>query len=179
MTSAQNSQDYIVGDAIDSRAFRDTLGLYASGVTIIGGFDGEKPAGFTCQSFYSVSVDPPLVSFSVMLSSTTYPRIRETGKFSVNVLSESQHRVSNQFARKDTDKWAGIDWSLTRKQNPIIARTLMWLDCDLFAEYKVGDHYIVIGRVDEISPADWHNGEPLVYFKGQYRHLLEVEAMAS
>lgn len=175
MTSAQNTQEFITGDAIDPRAFRDTLGHYASGITVIGGFDGTEAIGFTCQSFYSVSMDPPLISFSVMVNSSTYPRIRETGKFSVNVLSHSQHEVSNQFARKGTDKWAGIEWSPTRNQNPIIADTLMWLDCDLYAEYEAGDHYIVVGRVNEMSPATWHDGHPLLYFKGQYRHLMEVE----
>ncbi|RFA10627.1 flavin reductase [Subtercola boreus] len=166
-------------DAIDPRAFRNTLGHYASGITIIGGLEGDEPVGFTCQSFYSVSTEPPLVSFSVMVNSTTYPRIRETGKFSVNVLSHEQHEISNQFARKGTDKWAGIDWAATANRNPVIADTLMWLDCDIWAEYEAGDHYIVIGRVNEMSSADWHTRQPLLYFKGQYRHLRDVEAAAS
>jgi flavin reductase (DIM6/NTAB) family NADH-FMN oxidoreductase RutF len=159
------------GAAIDPRVFRDTLGHYASGITIIGGMEGTDPVGFTCQSFYSVSTEPPLVSFSVMTTSTTYPRIRDTGRFSVNVLAHDQHTVSNQFARKGTDKWAGIDWRPTVSGNPVIAGTLMWLDCDIWAEHEAGDHYIVIGRVNEMSPAEWHKHEPLLYFKGQYRHL--------
>ncbi|WP_159500258.1 flavin reductase family protein [Microbacterium sp. 18062] len=162
----------VVSDpSFEARRFRDTLGHYASGITIIGGLEGDEPVGFTCQSFYSVSADPPLVSFSVMTNSTTYPRIRETGKFSVNVLSSGQHAVSNQFARKGTDKWAGIEWAPTAHRNPVIADTLMWLDCDLWAEHEAGDHYIVIGRVLEMSPPEWHKHEPLLYFKGQYRHL--------
>lgn len=176
MQTMQKSQDIAIGDQIDPRAFRDTLGHYASGITIIGGLAGDEPVGFTCQSFYSVSTEPPLVSFSVMLNSTTYPRIRETGKFSVNVLADTQHEISNQFARKGTDKWAGIDWNPTRNHNPVIANTLMWLDCDIFAEYEAGDHYIVIGRVKEMSTPEWHSGDPLLYFKGQYRHLLELDA---
>ena len=161
---------------IDARVFRDTLGHYASGITVVSGIADGEPVGFTCQSFYSVSVDPPLVSFSVMLNSTTYPRIRETGKFSVNVLAHEQHGISNQFARKGTDKWAGIQWLPTRNDNPVILDTLMWLDCDLYAEYEAGDHYIVIGQVNEMSSTDWHTGEPLLYFKGQYRTLRELEA---
>ncbi|PPF78257.1 flavin reductase [Subtercola sp. Z020] len=169
----------VTGDAIDPRAFRNTLGHYASGITIIGGLEGDEPVGFTCQSFYSVSTEPPLVSFSVMVNSTTYPRIRETGKFSVNVLSHEQHEISNQFARKGTDKWAGIEWAATANHNPVIADTLMWLDCDIYAEYEAGDHYIVIGRVNEMSSADWHTRQPLLYFKGQYRHLRELEPVAA
>lgn len=179
MASVDKPRDFVAGAPIDPSAFRDTLGHYASGITIIGGHDGFRPVGFTCQSFYSVSVDPPLVSFSAMRSSTSYPEIRKSGKFAVNVLSQSQLALSNQFARKGDDKWAEISWSLTRNGNPIIADTLMWLDCSLHAEYEAGDHYIVVGRVNETSPADWHGGEPLLYFKGQYRHLRTRERLKS
>ena len=172
------ASDIATGPAFDPRVFRDTLGHYASGITIISGIDEEGPIGFTCQSFYSVSTEPPLVSFSVMTNSTTYPRVRETGKFAVNVLAHDQHTVSNQFARKGTDKWAGVSWNPTVAGNPVIADTLMWLDCDIWAEHEAGDHHIVIGRVNEMSPASWHKEEPLLYFKGQYRHLREIEALA-
>ncbi|GAA4776215.1 MULTISPECIES: flavin reductase family protein [Microbacterium] len=158
--------------AIDARRFRDALGHYASGITIVTGHDGAEPIGFTCQSFYSVSVDPPLVSFSVMKTSTTWPRIRETGRFAVNVLESEQIGVSSQFARKGTDKWAGIDWNAAASGDPVIASTLMWVDAELWAEYDAGDHWIVVGRVVELSPEDWHGeGTPLLYFKGEYRHL--------
>ncbi|MGC7100673.1 flavin reductase family protein [Amycolatopsis lurida] len=174
MTCRQHIQDRVAGDPIEPRTFRDTLGHYASGITIVSGFDGAEPIGFTCQSFCSVSVDPPLVAFSVMKTSTTYPRIRQTGKFAVNVLAQTQHVISNQFARKGTDKWAGIEWRLSRRENPLIEDTLMWLDCGLFAEHEAGDHHIVVGRVHEMSPVSWHRGEPLLYFRGEYRHLRDV-----
>jgi 3-hydroxy-9,10-secoandrosta-1,3,5(10)-triene-9,17-dione monooxygenase reductase component len=167
----------ITGPAFDPRVFRDTLGHYASGITIISGIDQGGAIGFTCQSFYSVSTEPPLVSFSVMTNSTTYPRVRESGKFAVNVLAHDQHTVSNQFARKGTDKWAGIDWTPTAAGSPVIADTLMWLDCDIWAEHEAGDHFIVIGRVNEMSPAEWHMREPLLYFKGQYRHLRDPDTL--
>jgi 3-hydroxy-9,10-secoandrosta-1,3,5(10)-triene-9,17-dione monooxygenase reductase component len=157
--------------APDPRTFRDALGLYASGITVIAGHDGDEPLGFTCQSFYSVSTDPPLISFSVMVTSSTYPRIRQTGKFSVNVLSRAQQPVSNQFARSGMDKWAGIAWKMSDGQNPIIDGTLTWLDCEIVAEHQAGDHFIVIGRVLTIGRNDRHADEPLVYFKGNYRHL--------
>ena len=119
---------------IDARLFRDTLGHYASGITVISGLEADEPVGFTCQSFYSVSIDPPLVSFSVMLTSTTYPRIKQSGRFAVNVLAHDQLHVSNQFARKGTDKWAGIEWSPAASGNPVIQDTLMWVDCELWNE---------------------------------------------
>ena len=164
--------------ALDPRTFRDALGLYASGITVIAGHDGDEPLGFTCQSFYSVSTDPPLISFSVMVTSATYPRIRETGKFSVNVLSRAQQPISNQFARKGTDKWAGIAWKMSEGRNPVIDGTLTWLDCEIVAEHRAGDHHIVIGQVLTIGPKDRHADEPLVYFKGGYRHLNDLGASA-
>ncbi len=159
---------------LDPRAFRDTLGHFASGITIVSGIDEAGPVGFTCQSFYSVSMDPPLVSFSVMMTSTTYPRIRETGRFAVNVLSDHQHDVSSQFARKGADKWAGISWAPTGAGNPVIHDTTMWLDCEIWAEHEAGDHLIVIGKVIELSPAQWARREPLLFFKGAYRHLRDL-----
>lgn len=160
---------------IDPRVFRDTLGHYASGITIISGVDQEGPIGFTCQSFYSVSTDPPLISFSVMKTSTTFPRIRQTGKFAVNVLSHHQHNLSSQFAKKGTDKWAGVSWTESKVGNPVLEDTLMWLDCDVWAEHDAGDHLIILGRVNEMSPVDRHAHEPLLFFKGKYRYLQPEE----
>lgn len=166
----ENHRDLTAENSLDPRDLRDALGHYAAGITIIAAHDVE-PVGFTCQSFYSVLLAPPLISFSVMTNSLTYPRIRNTGKFSVNVLSASQQAISDQFARKGTDKWAGIAWKMTAGENPVIAGTLMWLDCKIVAEYPAGDHHIVVGEVNAISPSDWHDGAPLLYFKGRYRHL--------
>ncbi|WP_438612441.1 flavin reductase family protein [Kocuria sabuli] len=140
-------------------------------MTIITGHDEQGPIGCTCQSFYSVSTDPPLISFSVKKTSTTYPRIRQTGRFAVNVLSQAQQGVSNQFARKGADKWAGIRWGSTRAGNPVLEDTLMWLDCESWAEHDAGDHLIVLGRVIEISPATQPVREPFLYFQGRYRYL--------
>lgn len=114
-----------------------------------------------------------------MLTSSTYPRIRETGKFSVNVLSHHQREISNQFARKGTDKWTGINWTATESNNPVIEETLMWLDCDLVSKYEAGDHYIVVGRVKEMSRTSWHSRQPLLFFKGKYRRLVETGETSS
>ena len=147
MMSLENREDIAGGPVLEPGAFRNALALYASGITVIAGHDNDEPLGFTCQSFYSVSITPPLISFSVMANSSTYPRIRETGKFSVNVLAETQQAISDQFGRKGRDRWAGIVWRMTSGQNPVIAGTLMWLDCKIVAEHQAGDHYIVIGEV--------------------------------
>lgn len=158
---------------IDPRAFRDTLGHFASGITIVTGTDADGPIGFTCQSFYSVSMEPPLVSFSVMKTSTTYPRIRETGRFAINVLSHRQQDLSNQFARKGTDKWADVRWEPSTAGNPVIAQSLMWIDCMAWAEHEAGDHLIVIGEVVDFG-CTGGDSAPLLFYKGTYRHLREI-----
>ncbi|MDP9696739.1 UNVERIFIED_ORG: flavin reductase (DIM6/NTAB) family NADH-FMN oxidoreductase RutF [Arthrobacter globiformis] len=166
-TADTHSQSHIIAQSF----FRSTVGRYASGITIVTGIDDQGPIGFTCQSFYSVSVDPPLVSFSVMKTSTTYPRIRDTETFTVNVLAREQEAISIQFARRGTDKWASIQWSLTARGNPILERSLAWLDCTIWAEHDAGDHLIVLGRVIELGASPGEHPDPLLYFQGRYRTL--------
>lgn len=163
-------------DLIDPLDFRAALSQYAAGITVITGMDTDAPVGFTCQSFYSVSVRPPLVSFSVMRDSTTYPHMRAGGRFAVNVLSHRQDWISNQFAHKGTDKWDGVAWTSSAAGNPVIDGCLLWLDCELHQEHEAGDHFVVIGRVRSISvnhaAAD---DAPLVFFRGSYRQLAHAE----
>ncbi|GAB3548740.1 flavin reductase family protein [Arthrobacter tumbae] len=165
-----------ITDSFDQLRFRDAVGHYASGITIITGQDGEGPLGFTCQSFYSVSVYPPLVSFSVMRTSATYPRIRDTGTFAVNILAAGQETVSSQFARRGTDRWAGITRRTTRQGNPVLHGNLARLDCTIHAEHDAGDHIIVIGRVLQLGTTDDEKPDPLLYYQGKYRTLLPPAA---
>ncbi|WP_165856588.1 flavin reductase family protein [Marinobacter sp. JSM 1782161] len=157
--------------AIDPLRFREALGHFASGVTVITSLVDNEPIGFTCQSFYSVSTNPPLVSFSVMSSSYSYPKIRRAGRFAVNILSDEQARLSSQFARQGADKWLGVEWQASPLRNPIIGGSLHWLDCEIHAEHAVGDHLIVIGEVKALNRQETAATQPLLYFKGQYRDL--------
>ena len=157
--------------AIDPSIFREALGHFASGIAVITSHMDDEPIGFTCQSFYSVSMSPPLVSFSVMARSASYPKIRQAGRFAVNILSGEQVRISNQFARRGTDKWHGVEWQESPLGNPIIAGSLHWLDCEIHAEHAAGDHLIVIGEVKALNLQEAAATQPLLYFKGQYRNL--------
>ncbi|POA59871.1 MULTISPECIES: flavin reductase family protein [Pseudomonas] len=157
--------------AIEPMSFREALGHYASGITVITSHIDGEPIGFTCQSFYSVSMSPPLVSFSVMSSSASYPRIRQAGRFVVNILSGEQVSISNQFARRGTDKWRGVQWQESPLGNPIIAGSLHWLDCEIHAEHTAGDHLIVIGEVKALNLQEAAATQPLLYFKGQYCNI--------
>ena len=157
--------------AIEPLRFREALGPYASGITVVTTHIDGEPIGFTCQSFHSVSMSPPLVSFSVMSNSASYPKIRQAGRFAVNILSDAQVEVSNQFARRGTDKWRGIDWKESPLGNPLIAGSLHWIDCEIHAEYAAGDHVIVIGEVKALNLQEAAATQPLLYFKGQYRNI--------
>ena len=161
----------LLSTAIEPLSFREALGHYASGITVITSCIDGEPVGFTCQSFYSVSMSPPLVSFSVMSSSASYPKIRQAGRFAVNILSGEQVRISNQFARKGEDKWHGVEWQESPLGNPVIAGSLHWLDCDIHAEHTAGDHLIVIGEVKALNLQETAATQPLLYFKGQYCNL--------
>lgn len=161
---------------IEPLSFREALGHYASGITVITSQVDGEPLGFTCQSFYSVSMSPPLVSFSVMANAYSYPKIRRAGRFAVNVLSGEQAHISNQFASRGSDKWHAVDWQTSPLGNPVIAGSLHWFDCEIHAEHAAGDHLIVVGEVKALNLQDAPASEPLLYFKGQYRSLAEHSA---
>lgn len=156
---------------IEPSRFREALGHYASGITVITSHIDGEPIGFTCQSFYSVSMSPPLISFSVMAGSASYPKIRRAGRFAVNILSDDQVRISKQFARRGEEKWQDIAWQESPLGNPVIAGSLHWLDCDIYAEHAAGDHLIVIGEVKALGLQESAATQPLLYFKGQYRNI--------
>ncbi|MBS67931.1 MAG: flavin reductase [Pseudomonas sp.] len=158
-------------NAIEPLRFREALGHYASGITVITSLIDDEPLGFTCQSFYSVSMSPPLVSFSVMANSYSYPKMRQAGRFAVNILSGEQIQISNTFARQGADKWHDVEWQESPLGNPIIGGSLHWLDCEIHAEHVAGDHLIVIGEVKALNLEEAATVQPLVYFKGHYCNL--------
>lgn len=158
---------------IEPLRFREVLGHYASGITVISSYVDDELIGFTCQSFHSVSMSPPLISFSVMSRSASYPKIRKAGRFVVNILSDEQVKISNQFARRGSEKWQGVEWQKSPLGNPIIVGSLHWLDCEIYAEHTAGDHLIVVGEVKALNLQQAEATQPLLYFKGQYRNIAE------
>ncbi len=151
---------------VDEARFRQVLGHFATGVTIVTtSVDGE-PAGLSVNSFASVSLDPPLVLFAVTNQSSTWRRIREVGSFCVNVLADDQEGLSRAFAARGTDKFRGVGWRAAESGAPILSGALAWLDCTVEAEHAGGDHVIVVGRVWEMGVAS--EGAPLVFYRGGY-----------
>ncbi len=151
----------------DAGDFRTTLGQFASGVVVATGcLDGE-PAGFAAQSFTSLSLEPPLVALCPARSSQSWPKLRDSGSFCINILSESQRAICELFARTGIDKFAGLEWRPGITGSPILAEALAFVDCELLEEHDAGDHSIAVGRVRDLGVLNADAG-PLVFFRGAY-----------
>lgn len=155
--------------ALPSDNFRRVLGHFVTGVTVVTGAHRGDPAGFTCQSFSSVSLDPPLVLLCPGRTSTSWPKVSASGRFAVNVLAQGQAAVARQFAASGGDKFAGIPWRAgPRTGAPILAGIVAWLECEIAAVHESGDHWIVVARVLALDAVD---REPLTFFRGQLAGL--------
>lgn len=155
----------------DSKQFRNVLGHFPTGVTIITGMDGEAPVGFTIGSFTSVSLDPPLVGFLPMVNSSTWAAMAPSGRFCVNVLSRAQADLCWKFAKSDNEstRFDGVAWRAGATGSPIIDRAVAWIDCEVEQVHEMGDHFFVLGRVVALEADADHDGDgphPLLFFKG-------------
>ncbi|MFP3991767.1 flavin reductase family protein [Streptomyces sp. E11-3] len=155
---------------VDAAEFRRVLGHFATGVTVI---TASGPAGFACQSFSSLSLDPPLVAFMVARTSTTWPRIARAGAFCVNILGAEQGELCRGFAVSGADKFAGVAYDAAPVSGaPRLAGAPAWIDCTIHAVHTGGDHLIVVGRVDALGAADGA-GSPLLFHQGRFGRLSE------
>ena len=144
---------------------RRVLGTFVSGVTIVTGSTETGPVGFSCQSFASVSLDPPLVLFCVSQRSRSWPLIRASGSFCVNVLAEDQEELCSTFASPVLGRFAGLPWHVT-PWGPAIGDVLATVMCDIEAVHPAGDHDVVIGHVRQLVTRRDHG--PLVFFRGAF-----------
>ena len=158
----------------DSAFFRTALGRYATGVTVVttAGPDGA-PIGLTVSSFNSVSLDPPLVLFSLHRRAFSLKAFEQSGHFAINVLRDSQKQLSNVFAKALVDKWSGVHYEVWETGSPILTDCLANLECATEATHDGGDHVIFIGRVTRMRRND--SGSPLLYYRGGYCSLAEAE----
>ena len=163
--------------SIDPKHFRRVLGHFPTGVAVITGIDGEgKPGGLAIGSFSSVSLDPPLVAFMPDKNSSTWPKLRGSGHFCVNILGSDQEEVCRTFAVSGGDKFADLTWQAAGSGSPILDGVLAWIDCDLEVIHEAGDHDIVIGRVRELEAAG--TTLPLVFFQGGYGRFSSLSLAA-
>ena len=151
----------------DSARFRQVLGHFPTGVTIITGSTDSGPAGFTIGSFASISLDPPLVGFFPMLTSDTWQAIQPSGKFCVNVLAADQGPECWRFAKKGVDdRFEDVEWTASPLGSPILAKSIAWIDCSIENVQEVGDHLLVVGRVSAMSHAE-DDPSPLLFYRGK------------
>jgi flavin reductase (DIM6/NTAB) family NADH-FMN oxidoreductase RutF len=156
---------------MQDRAFRRALGEFATGVAVVTARGkGSELVGMTMSSFNSVSIDPPLVLFSVDRKARSLPAMVEARGFAVNVLAREQEPISNQFARALSNKWEQVRTSVGHAEAPLISGALAHFECEPYAHYDGGDHVIFVVRVvRHTSNAD--APAPLIFFRGRYRDL--------
>ncbi len=154
--------------SVDAALFRSTLGHFATGVTVVTALDGDRPVGFTCQAFASLSLDPPLVMLAPARASTSWPLVAGAGFYCVNVLARGQEALSRAFSESGGDKFAGAPWQPGVAGAPRLDGALAWIDCHLGSVHEGGDHLIVLGRVVGLASGE---GEPLVFYRGRFTNL--------
>jgi flavin reductase (DIM6/NTAB) family NADH-FMN oxidoreductase RutF len=159
---------------VEIRAFRRALGQFATGVAVITAQGADNiSVGLTMSSFNSVSVDPPLILFSIDRKAFSLTAMTEARGYAVNILGRDQEHLSNQFARALGDKWAAVEHTLGHMSAPLIAGALAHFECVPYAQYDGGDHVIFVGRVVRFSTHT--TKEPLLFFRGTYRSLAGTE----
>ena len=153
--------------AFDATRFRQVLGHFPTGVTVVTAATADGPVGLAVGSFTSVSLDPPLVAFCPGRHSTSWPKIRDAGAFCVNILAADQEDTCAVFAGKSEDKFAGLRWrEATASGAPILDGVVAWIDCRIDAVHEAGDHWIVVGEVLGLDVA--REAPPMVFCLGGY-----------
>lgn len=154
---------------IDTRSYRNLVGRFATGVTVVTVNDGGEFRAMTANSFTSVSLDPLLVLICVTRDASMHDPIHEAGTFAVNLLAEEQRPVAELFARRGelVEPMGGLPFHVRGTGAPLIEGTLGWFECEVWREYDGGDHTIFVGRVVDMDlsrPDD----APLLFFAGKY-----------
>ncbi len=150
----------------DKTAFRRALGSFATGVTIVTTLDADgDPVGVTASSFNSVSLDPPLVLWSLARASLSRDAFIDSGHFAIHILTAAQQDLSNLFAKSGADKFGGLDWAPGALKSPILTEHAAVFECKTRHQYDGGDHIIMVGEVTAFEARD---EAPLLFHDGQY-----------
>jgi len=151
--------------------FRNALGKFATGVTIITTLDSVgEPVGLTASSFNSLSLDPPLILWSLDKKALSMKAFEQAENFNVHVLTHKQSALSNHFARKGEDKFAGIDWECPEGGSPTLGDYAALFNCKTRFQYEGGDHIIFVG---EVVGFQTRQAEPLIFRGGRYADVME------
>ncbi|MFF2325842.1 MULTISPECIES: flavin reductase family protein [unclassified Streptomyces] len=153
--------------------FRRTLGHLPTGVTVITTRSRSgQPVGMACNSFMSVSLEPPLIMLCVGNTSSTLIDLQQSGTFCVNILGSDQGDLCRQFSVKDIDRFAGVRWTESAA-GPELCDAIVWMSCSIETEHVAGDHVIIIARVNglRVNPDE---PAPLVFHRGRFGSFHEA-----
>jgi flavin reductase (DIM6/NTAB) family NADH-FMN oxidoreductase RutF len=157
--------------ALDAQAFRKALGRFATGVAVVTAKGPDEALiGLTMSSFNSVSLDPPLVLFSIARKAYSLKAMLDARGFGINLLSRAQRELSNRFAKAQTDKWRDVAHVVSDLEAPLLDGALAHFECRPYAHYDGGDHIIFVVEVLRFSVPAGDEG-PLIFFDGRYRKL--------
>jgi len=166
MSNGQIDRGEVDRAEIDSGDLRAALSTFATGVTIVtAAEESGAPVGMTASSFNSVSMDPPLILWSVTKAALSAPVFKAADNFAVHVLASSQVELSNRFARSGEDKFAGLNYTTNTNGCPVLPECVARFDCKTWQVYEGGDHWIIVGKVVHIEK---RNDEGLVFCDGSY-----------
>lgn len=154
--------------AVDEKSFRQAMGSFASGVTVVTTEHEGQRYGMTVASFASLSLNPPLVLVCIEKRVASHDAIQAAGHFGVNILSAEQREVSTVFASRVDDRFAGLAVSKGELGDPLLDGSLVTIECRLADSLPGGDHTIFVG---EVVSATVREGAPLVYFRSAYREM--------
>lgn len=171
MTAMDHGIDQGMDQGIDPKALRFCLGQFPTGVCIVTARDGDEPLGMTMSSFNSLSLDPPLVLFSVDRKARGLPAWERAEGYAIHILAEGQTDLSNRFARQGANKWEGLPYEPGLAGAPLLAGAAAVLECARDRLVEAGDHILFIAAVRTIRTEV--NRKPLIFCKGRYGKLHE------
>jgi len=153
-----------------TQEFKAALGHYATGVVVVTAMTSEGPAGFTCQSFSSLSLLPPLVMFAAGVNGASWSKMRSVASIGISVLAHDQEFLARQFATSGIDKFEGVEWYPAPNGAPLVSAALAHVSGHVTTITQHGDHDVVVVSVDDVAVQD---GRPSVYFCGEFQQLVE------
>ncbi|MEQ8736115.1 MAG: flavin reductase family protein [Rhodospirillaceae bacterium] len=159
----------VIDKAVAPLDLRSALARFATGVTIVTAYSNDGSYfGMTVNSFTSLSLEPPLVMWSIDRNASLYDSFQSVNRFAVNVLSESQKTHCMQFASNCEDRFSGVDIGVDGNGGPHINGALSTFDCTIEQRHNAGDHQIIIGRVESLF---YQDGRPLIFYSGELTSL--------
>ncbi|NHC41513.1 flavin reductase family protein [Bacillus sp. MM2020_1] len=171
MNKSREKENQDLVPLVSQEQFKQVIGHFASGVSIITVRNNGVDFGITASAVCSVSVDPPMLLVCINKNTGTCHAISAAESFTVNIVNDTQKELALRFARANTDKFAGVDFSYGELGNPVLSQTLATLECRVVEEVAGGTHSVFLSEVLKANGAD---GDPLVYYRGKFGKFEEV-----